>query len=96
MIKTEEYNSVHLPLYIQCTCTCKGQIQHCTYNIFFFFLTSIFSSSSWRNSPSPLTLDTDPQLLAHITALDMYSNLLESVNPTLREREGRRKKRGRK
>ena len=54
-----------------------------------FFLTSIFSSSSCRNSPSPLTLDTDPQLLAHITALDMYSNLLESVNPTLREREGR-------
>ena len=85
MIKTEEYNSVYFPLYIHVKV--KYNIVHIIF--LSFFLTSIFSSSSWRNSPSPLTLDTDPQLLAHITALDMYSNLLESVNPTLREREGR-------
>ena len=85
MIKIEEYNSVHFPLYIHVNVKVKYNIVHII--ILSFFLTSIFSSSSWRNSPSPLTLDTDPQLLAHITALDMYSNLLESANPTLRERE---------
>ena len=49
-------------------------------------LTSIFSSSSWRNSPSPLTLVTILQLLAHNTAREIYSIRWSRVIPGLRER----------